>query len=708
MYKKLLVGSATAFCLLIGKSSLAQNEPCGMAAQQKKLYAENPQLAIDRQNFLAKYAETKVVDGKKRQVYIIPVVFHILHEYGSENITDAQVHNQMEILNEDYRKLNSDISSVVQEFQDIAGDAMIEFRLATKDPYGNCTNGIEHIYSHQSNNGDNDCKLNQWLRSNYLNVWVVKSFEKPGLLGYSHQPTDVTGGNFFIDGVIMLHSQIGNTGTAASSNGRTLTHEIGHYLGLDHTWGATNEPEIACGDDGVTDTPITKGHFQCILNDETCVPGIIENTQNYMEYAQCNLMFTEGQVAFMHNVLDQETANRKNLYTATNKIATGTTDEDVLSPPTCVPVADFSSNTRTICVGEQLTFNNASWRAGVTSYLWTLNGASPATSTTENPVVTYSQPGYYSVTLTVTNAAGSDTKTFTNMIYVSGGWPEFIGPYMDDFENASAGWWVTQNPEENHARFTLMPGVGKGLSHAYQLNNYKDVSQAQAYTEDWFYYGRLGGSKDYLISPSYDLSNTSNVSISFDYAYGTKATTLADITEELKVYSSRDCGETWQLRSNATVDNEELVTAGYQVGNFVPTTDQQWATKTFTYSSTAQDTKIRFRFEFTASDFSSNFYFDNFNITGVLGMEENGASIGVSISPNPVASGSEIAVQIDQSMENMEIRVLDINGSLISTTAIAASNGTQTLLIPMNVSNGCYFLQAVKGSIQSTHRVIVF
>ena len=253
-----------------------------------------------------------------------------------------------------------------------------------------------------------------------------------------------------------------------------------------------------------------------------------------------------------------------------------------------------------------------------------------------------------------------------------------------------------------------MPGVGKGLSKAFQLNNYKDVSQAQAYTEDWFYYGRLGGSKDYLISPSYDLSNTSNVSISFDYAYGTKATTLADITEELKVYSSRDCGETWQLRSNGTVDNEELVTAGYQVGNFVPTTDQQWATKTFTYSSTAQDTKIRFRFEFTASDFSSNFYFDNFNITGVLGMEENGASIGVSISPNPVASGSEIAVQIDQSMENMEIRVLDINGSLISTTAIAASNGTQTVLIPMNVSNGCYFLQAVKGSIQSTHRVIVF
>ena len=205
------------------------------------------------------------------------------------------------------------------------------------------------------------------------------------------------------------------------------------------------------------------------------------------------------------------------------------------------------------------------------------------------------------------------------------------------------------------------------------------------------------------------MSNTSNVSVSFDYAYGTKATALADITEEVKVYTSRDCGETWQLRSNATLSSDEIITVGY-VGNtdFTPTQDVQWKTQTFTYSTTAQDNKLRFRFEFIASDKSSNFYFDNFNITGTLGIAENGEGLGVSIAPNPVAAGSEVAVEISESSEDMELQVLDMNGALISITKVPASNGTQTVMVPMNVAKGCYFLNAVKGSAKSTNRVIVF
>lgn len=680
---------------------------CGMQQQLQKLYAADPQMEADYRELVNKYKETRMVNGKKRTIYVIPLVFHIVHEYGAENITDAQVYDEVDILNIDYRKLNADTALIVPQFDTIAADCMIEFRLATIDPYGNCTNGIEHIYSHLTNAGDDYSKLNQWHRNEYLNVWVTKTIGEAGVAGYAYYPTATTGGSFWIDGVIILNDYIGSIGTSTAFTSRALTHEIGHYLGLSHTWGSTNDPGIACGDDDVDDTPITKGHNNCNnLQDSTCTPGIIENVQNYMEYSYCSHMFTRDQSTFMHNVLDQETSGRNNLYTPENHTLTGT---DVLAPPVCIPQADFTVDRRMACIGDQVTFKDASWRAGVTSYAWSFPGATPATATTANPSVTYAASGYYNVTLVVSNAAGSDTMTFNNMIYISGTWPEFTGPAVDNFEGPSAGWWMTQNPENNWGRFNLVAGVGKDLSHAYQLNNYKDVAAADAYTNDWFYYNRLGGSTDYLISPAYDLSGTSNVSVSFDYAYGTKATTLADITEQLKVYTSRDCGKTWQIRSNATLSGNEIITAGY-VGdeNFAPTNNSQWKTQTFTYASTAQDTKLRFRFEFIASDKSSNFYFDNFNITGTLGIEENGQTIGVTVSPNPVSAGSEIAVQINESTEEMQLQVVDINGALISTKIIPASNGTQTVMIPMNVAKGCYFLQAVKGNIKSTNRVIVF
>jgi PKD repeat protein len=711
MRKQILLGVLAAVGLMATVQVNAQesNFKCGLQHQLKKLYAEDPQMEADYRQLVNQYKETRVIGGKKRMVYHIPIVFHVLHEYGSENVTDAQIYDQMEILNEDYRKLNADTNQVVPAFDTLIADCMIEFHLATIDPYGNCTNGIEHIYTHQTSASDDFSKLNQWNRANYLNVWVVNSIGEAGVAGYAYYPTATTGGGFYIDGIIILNDYVGSIGTSSPYSSRALTHEIGHYLGLAHTWGSTNDPTVACGDDDVDDTPLTKGHNSCTafdLADSTCVPGIIENTQNYMEYSYCSHMFTLDQAEFMHNVLAQETGGRNNLYAEENLVVTGALADPA---PTCIPVADFSADKRMTCVGDAVNFKNASWNAAITSFEWSFPGGTPSTSTSANPSVVYNQDGYYSVTLTVSNASGSDTKTFTNMIYISAAWPEFVGPYSENFEGASAGWWHTQNPEDNWARFMLIPGVGKGQSKGFKLNNYKDVSAADAFTSDWFYYNRLGNSKDYLISPSFDLSNTSNVTVSFDYAYGTKATALADITEELRVYTSRDCGETWQIRSNATLSEEEIITVGY-VGStdFTPTQDVQWKTQTFTYTPTAQDTKLRFRFEFIASDKSSNFYFDNFNISGTLGIEENGEGLGVSIAPNPVAAGSEVAVQVNGTSEDMELQVLDMNGALISITKVPASNGTQTVMVPMNVAKGCYFLNAVKGNAKSTNRVIVF
>ena len=212
-------------------------------------------------------------------------MFHIIHQYGTEDISDAQILDEVKILNRDYNRENADTVDVVDEFKHNIGKINITFRLATIDPWGNYTNGIDRIASLQTYVGNDGSKLNPWLRSKYLNVWVVKQMTN-GVAGYAFYPSAVDGVNGVKkDGVIILSEYIGSIGSSTVNTSRALTHEIGHYLNLPHTWGNTNDPGVSCGDDGIQDTPITKGHTTCSLTDGDCFPNIIENVQNYMEYA---------------------------------------------------------------------------------------------------------------------------------------------------------------------------------------------------------------------------------------------------------------------------------------------------------------------------------------------------------------------------------------------------------------------------------------
>lgn len=732
MRKHLLMGAFALFSLLSNQVMAQEtNFKCGSHEMMKKVWAENPGLREDMEHLMSTYTEKRTINNKSVTVRIIPIVFHIVHEYGAENVTDAQIYDQMDILNEDYRKLNADTSVVVTPFDTIIGDAMIEFRLATIDPYGNCTNGIEHIYNHQTNQGDDYSKMHQWNRRNYLNVWVVKTIGSAGVAGYAYYPTATVGNSFWIDGIIILNDYVGSIGTSAPFSSRALTHEIGHWLGLAHTWGNDNDPGVASScsqDDGIGDTPNCIGMTSCQMALNSCVDGTStfdywypndpqDNAQNYMDYSYCSVMFTEGQCNYMNNVLDQETGGRNNLYTAANLALTGTDfDPNVIAPPTCVPVPDFyvdmngatgntgsNANNFTACAGDPITFYNASWNAGVTSYSWDMPGATPSTSTAQNPAVTYAQPGWYTVSLTVTNSAGSATKTMTNYIYIQGNWAEYYGPRTDDF-NANSDFWLVNNPENNENYFFRSATGGKSNTACMKLNIYRDLSNVEAFSEESYYNDRLGNTKDYMISPAYDLRNTSNVSISFDYAYGTKATATADITEKLVVYSSRDCGKTWTQRLSMT--GTQLVSAGF-VGNtdFTPNNDNLWKTATFNYTPNSTDNKTRFKIEFIASDNSNNFYFDNWNVSGTLGIEDNGLSAAVNIAPNPVTAGSNLTVEIPTNQLGMELVVVDMNGNVVSTTT--ASAGTTFVEIPMNVAKGCYLLNATQGGVKATYRVVV-
>jgi hypothetical protein len=243
-----------------------------------------------------------------RKLIRIPVVVHVVYRTDRENISDAQVKSQIDVLNKDFRAKNTDKKKVPAVWKSLVADANIEFALATKDPKGKRTSGITRTATSASDFGPNNSVkskktggVDAWPADRYLNIWVCNL--GGGLLGYAQFP----GGPAKTDGVVILYSAFGTRGAVKPpfNKGRTTTHEIGHYLGLRHIWGDRND---CSGDDFVADTPpareanVEKPKFPNI----TCNNGPNGDMfMNYMDYVDDDTMymFTIGQVARMNATL---------------------------------------------------------------------------------------------------------------------------------------------------------------------------------------------------------------------------------------------------------------------------------------------------------------------------------------------------------------------------------------------------------------------
>lgn len=246
----------------------------------------------------------------------IPVVVHVVHRNAAENLSDAQIQSQIAILNADYRATNADKASTPAAFQSLIGDARITFKLATTDPSGNPTDGITRTStSNTSFNSDTDNVksaasggADAWPADKYLNMWVcgnLRTSSGQSLLGYAQFP----GGPAATDGVVILHSAFGNTGTAAApfNLGRTATHEVGHWLNLRHIWG--DDGTGCAGSDFVADTPNQGGPNYGVptFPHVSCSNGPNGDLfMNYMDYTDdaAMFMFTVGQVDRMQAALD--------------------------------------------------------------------------------------------------------------------------------------------------------------------------------------------------------------------------------------------------------------------------------------------------------------------------------------------------------------------------------------------------------------------
>jgi hypothetical protein len=324
MFKKF--AAIALFTLSLYTSVAQQIVPCATDAVYHAQTIADPQLKVEEEKANALLREqVGTLTKKANGIIYIPVVFHIIHNDGLENISQAQIMNQIKILNEDFRRKagTPGFSS-----DPVSTDTKIEFRLAQYDPNGAKHDGIVRIKSTQTDNAGNTAKaLSYWNSAKYLNIWVVKTINSSSvpsggtILGYAQFPWQ-RNSQPATDGVMIRSDQIGVVGTGQiSQGGRTLTHEIGHWLGLYHTFqdgcSGTTSSNCASAGDQVCDTPpVADASTGCNVGQNSCtndVPDKPDMVRNYMDYSDgsCLNTYTVGQSARMYNSL---AAYRNTIY----------------------------------------------------------------------------------------------------------------------------------------------------------------------------------------------------------------------------------------------------------------------------------------------------------------------------------------------------------------------------------------------------------
>lgn len=695
----------TALAIMTSSFLFAQDKFCGTTEMQNKWFAEHPDL---KQQFDQLQTEASNLDAEQFSLgypqlqqraaasgnYTIPVVFHILHTGGGENISDAQVQDAVNILTRDFNKQNADTIDVVLAFKNLIGNAQIEFHLATKDPNGNCTNGIVRHWDTKTDwSGNFNDYIYTWPSTKYLNVYVVKTIGS-GAAGYTYLPG--SGIPAAADAIVILNGYVGSVGTGNSGTSRALTHEVGHWLNLPHVWGGTNQPGVACGDDGVADTPISKGYSSCSLGSPIfCTPGVVENIQNYMEYAYCQRMYTIGQATRMQNAINSPVSGRNNLSTPNNLAATG-----IVNPATnCIP--DLNINVLpsfSVCSGKALSFNSFTFNANPTTYSWSANnGATVLNTNTTTASITFNNVGSSTVSCLVSNAFGSNSKSI--VVTVLSGVTDVTTTASESFENvALPANWTVINPTTPNQQWERFPGIGSNGTNCMYV-------PTESLTPN---------SIEILESPSFDFKNNPGALFTFKYAYAKDNPLNKDL---FKVQGSKNCGSSWQdiwVPSNSSLANNS---GGTTSSLFFPTQSFEWVLYDLTahpnFQSFNNEEHVTFRFYFQedigGTGFGNRIYLDEINFTTPVGINEITKSISLNVFPNPTNSIFNLSFVLAHASK-IKYTVSSIDGSaIISEEEKLFSEGAHELKINENqqLKHGIYFLNLEMNGVKMSKKIII-
>lgn len=415
----------------------------------------------------------------------------------------------------------------------------------------------------------------------------------------------------------------------------------------------------------------------------TDTAGLIEDYQNFMDYSYCDNHFTKGQKARARAAAASIVAYRSNLWLNSNLTATGTQDP-YPSTTICVPSPDFYSNRIQICAGSSVTFtansgnitqNNNPTKA------WSFTGGSPSTSNAASPTVTYSTPGDYDVSLTLTNTAGTATTTKNAYIHVYQPWPQYTGNALENFENSSSYYWnwIINNYDSNPHAWGFFNSAGYSGSHSMVFNGQ----------------GNYAGDVDDFITPGFNLFNLTGGAFTFRVAAASSALTAADANDVLKVYSSTDCGQTWVVRK--TLTGAALNNNGYSATPFFPTSQSQWALQSFNIPTSLATGNVKFKFEYKTGNASNNIFIDDLNITGTVGIDENSnGTSSLALYPNPSNNNTNLSYHLE-SKANVKIELMDVLGKkIMEINNKNQAEGDYNYSISKeqyNLSNGIYIVK---------------
>ncbi len=716
---KFTIGIAL-FSSLVGYSQI---QPCVTVDAMNQYFASNPQAKIEYEKKQAKfeldYQATILANKSQNKVaavqYTVPVVFHILHTGGAENITDAQCIAALAQMNSDYAAAGSDFNSIYPDFKALYINSDIKFMLAKKDPNGNCTNGIVHKYDTRTvwdRNPSNAFSYLYtgitWNPTKYLNIIIVKDIvaavnQNGTVIGYTFLP-GTWGSGADQDAIVYNYSFL------SGLNARSLSHEVGHWLNLSHTFGNTNNPGVTCGSqsggDGVSDTPDTKGNFSTCPATNTnstiiCTsgnPSYYQNVENIMDYSSCPKNFTSGQTTRMRNALQSPTSGRNNLWSNGNLVAT-----DVNGLGTCAPIANFLSTTGgyTVCSGNSLTMKDFSYNAAVTGYTWTANNGAIITSPNASiTAINFPNIGSVNVTLNVSNNQGNNSVT--KVVTVLNGAASITGPYFESFETANVipPNWLVINQSGVAWDQTGVAGIAGNSSM------FLDGTQSSA------------GQIDILQMPMMDVVNNPNNVFSFKYAYARQSTTQADV---LKLQGSLDCGGTWKDIFIFSASTMASLSGGISSNPFTPTSNQwkfydvsnnapNWFGDLYTTSASVL---VRFNFQEDPNNGNGNRLFidavDFSDPTMPLGINQLAKSIKFNLLPNPTNGEATLKFSLNDASA-VTVSVLDVLGKEVlpaTNTNFAAGEQSMTLNKNNTLSKGIYFVNLSVNGAKVSRKLIV-